>query len=225
MAYISYAALVFLILFGIYISQKSNSSPSHDSLPIVGVPPHIFGRLVAAIRYILHADEFFKEGYRNYPSGFRIPNLFSSLVVLPTSLTKEVKNAVAIDMSMLAAVDTEFAFSEALYSSLLDVQPIHIPILRGTLTQRLGDLLCEIEEEAGLAFEEEWGPDIRGGEWAEIDAFEKGKMITSRSNYRVLMGLPLCRSYNSMSLILLFCGLVASGFHLRYPKLTYIGTL
>ena len=219
MAYISYAAAVFPILFGIYLLfQKSPSSPSHDALPIVGLPPHIFGRLVAAIRYLLHADDLFKEGYRNYPSGFRIPVLFSpDIVVLPTSLTKEVKDAAETDLSAISASNAEFGFDKSLYSPLIDIQPLHIPILRGTLTQRLGDLLCEIEDEAGSAFEEEWGPDILGGEWTEIDAYKMGIKNASRSSHRILVGLPLCKSYVSRSLILLFCGLAASDFHLSYP--------
>ena len=202
MAYISYAAAVFPILFGIYVLfQKSPSSPSHDALPIVGLPPHIFGRLVAAIRYLLHADDLFKEGYRKYPSGFRVPVLFSpDIVVLPASLTKEVKDAAETDLSAVSALDTEFGFDKALYSPLINSRPFHIPILRGILTQRLGDLLYEIEEEVGLAFEEEWGPAIRG-EWTEIDAYTMGMKITSRSSQRILMGLPLCKSYVSRSLI------------------------
>ena len=207
MTYISYAAAVFSILWGIYfLFQKPSRSPSLDALPIVGVPSHIFGRLFASFRFILHADDFFKEGYRKHPSGFRVPELLSRyLVVLPTSLTNEIKDAAETDLSMLGALDIDIVLSTTLYSALVNTQPFHVPILRGTLTQRLGDLLGELEEEANLAFEEDWGPDIPGGGWAEITAHTMAMKITSRSNHRVIVGLPLCKSYTSKFLILLFC--------------------
>ena len=207
MAYISYAAVVFPILFGIYLLfRKSPSSPSHDALPIIGVPPHIFGRIVAATRFMLHADDFFKEGYRRYPSGFRVPELFTRyLVVLPASLTMELKGAAEQDLSMAGALEIDLAVSKFMYTKLPMTQPFHVPMLRGTLMRKLGDLLDGLEEEVSLAFEEEWGLDIRGREWTEINAFQMAKKVTSRSNHRILLGLPLCKC-DPRPLILSFRG-------------------
>jgi hypothetical protein len=186
MAYISTVAAVFPILIGIYfLFQKPRSSPSHDALPIVSV-----GRLRA------HADEFFKEGYRKYPSDFHVPEPFSHyLVVLPKGLTSELKGVPETELSQKKALEVDFVISKTLYTALTSTNLMHAQVLRGTLTPKLGDLLGELEEEAGLAFEEEWGCELRDGEWAEINAFEMGLKISSRSNHRVVMGLPLCMSY------------------------------
>lgn len=204
MAYISYAAVAFSILIGIFfLFQKPPPSPSHDALPIIGVQPHIFGRLVATIRYILHADEFFKEGYREHVTGFRVPELFSRyLVVLPASLTTELKSAAETDLSQAGALEVEVAISKLLYTTVVLAQPLHVPILRQTVIRGLGGLLGGLEEETSLAFEEEWGPHIRGSEWTEINALKMGKKVTSRSSHRIVLGLPLCRSN---PLILSFC--------------------
>lgn len=195
MPYISYAAVAFSVLIGIYfLFQKPPSSPSYDALPIIGVQPHIFGRLVAVIRCILHADDFFKQGYREYPSGFRVPEILSRyLVVLPANLTEELKSAAEIDLSQVGALEVDISVSKLLYTTVVMAQPFHTSILRGTATHRLSDLLGGLEEETGLAFEEECGPDIRGLEWTRIDAFEMGNKITSRGNRRIVLGLPLCK--------------------------------
>ena len=219
MTSISYAAVVFSILFGIYFFfQKPPSSPSYDALPIVGLQPHVFGRLAAAIRYILHAEDFFKEGYHKYPAGFRLPELFSRyLVVLPASLVEELKGATDTDLSQPEALELEVAVSKVLYSASIVAKPFHVAILRGALARRLGDLLGGLEEETSLAFEEEWGPDIRGGEWTEINAFNMAENITARSGHRIVMGLPLCKSDISSSSIPSLCVLAASAFYLGHP--------
>ena len=195
MAYISYTAMAFSVLIGIYfLFQKSPLSPSHDALPIIGLQPHIFGRLAAVIRCILHADDFFKQGYREYPSGFRVPELLSRyLVVLPANLTEGLKSAAKTDLSQAGALKVEVSISKLLYTTVVMAQPFHLSILRGTATHSLSDLLGELEEETSLAFEEEWGPDFRDLEWTKIDSLEMGKEITSRGNHRIVLELPLCK--------------------------------
>ena len=204
------------ILALLYICKIILSFYTHDfnpsRLPLVGVPPGFLGRLRAIPDTFSRPDKMLEAGINLYqagkqPSAFLAPwQLNKYIHILPASLVPELKAAPENVLSLIGAFEEEmgsFTFGD----EAIGTHPYHIKLVRQKLTTTFDSFVASMEEEADLAFKEDWedkwaqrlqvqkseaegGADTGG--WVEVKIFEEAMNIVSRVTNRAFVGPPIC---------------------------------
>lgn len=199
---IAVVLIISCIVRTVFAFCKSGYNPS--KVPVVGLPPGIFGRLRAVPQVFGRGHQIILDGFTRYgrgknPTAFLAPwNLTNYIYILPPQLISEHKSIPEHILSLVTAFQDENG-TQAMGVKILHTgtNNYQIALIRQKLTGSLGRLLEPVREELELAFKEEWeqmwvGKEQEGG-WVDVPVFPAAMDIVVRTSNRAFSGELLCR--------------------------------
>jgi len=183
--------------------------PNPSKLPVVGIPPGLFGRIRAIPASFRQYNKIIADGYLRYhkqknPTAFVAPWVLSQYIhIIPQQLISEHKSAPEHVLSQIMAFQENLG-ELAIGGREIFTHTYHIPIIRQKLTASLARLLDPIVDELEMSFKEEWEQpwmqkkDAEG--WVEMPIFEETMKIVSRTSNRVFGGAVICMKGNYVRL-------------------------
>ncbi|KAF8428991.1 cytochrome P450 [Tirmania nivea] len=203
--------------------------PNPSKLPVVGIPPGLFGRIRAIPACLTQYNSIIADGYLRYhkqknPTAFVAPWVLSNYIhIIPPHLIPEHKSAPENVLSQVAAFQGENG-NQAIGGREIFTHMYHVPIIRQKLTASLAKMLDPMVEELEMSFKEEWEQpwmqtkDAEG--WVEMRIFEETMKIVSRTSNRVFGGVVICRDKAFLKNAIDFAvGVVMAGYGVQLaPK-------
>lgn len=171
-------------------------------VPVVGLPPGLFGRLRAVPQVFGHMNQITIEGFSRYcrgenPTVFLAPwNLTDYIYILPPQLVSEHKSIPEHILSFRTALTEEYS-TQAMGKLHDPTNPSRTAFLRRKLTGSWGKWLEPVREELKLAFKEQWeqrwvGKEQEGG-WIDVPVIPAAMEVVARTSNRAFSGMLLCR--------------------------------
>lgn len=80
------------------------------------------------------------------------------------------------------------------YTTLGTDHPIGIQAIRTDLTNNIGVILPQLQEESAFALEREFAPAIKTAMWQQLTIYDKLLQLSALVNGRMFVGLPLSRN-------------------------------
>ncbi|KAL9047291.1 MAG: hypothetical protein Q9214_000091, partial [Letrouitia sp. 1 TL-2023] len=178
-------------LWCLYFLTKQWINQGYHGVPLVGKGTFPISSIWGArIQYIAQGFKMIKEGHRMYPdTTFQIPTVNQDLLVLPTRYVNELKSLPETTMSSSHAVADYFLGS---YTTM----GIHLfghivwDVIRGHLTQNLGNHVRPLVDESTFGFDQEL-PACE--DWTPINVHPTLLRIVGRASARIFVGPLLCR--------------------------------
>ncbi|KAI1822227.1 cytochrome P450 [Xylaria intraflava] len=146
--------------------------------------------------------ELLDEGYTKYSKNGRtyvLPYFINGpQVILPPSqipwLLKQPDNVLSQEYVNRQFLQADYAFFHA---NMVE-DPVHPEIIRHQLTKKVDSFTDDVVDEACASLEDHWGTDTEA--WREVNVYDTMLHVVSRLSIRVLMGIPLCRDENFLSI-------------------------
>lgn len=120
-----------------------------------------------------------------------LPGIFGSQIVLPPSM---VPWLISQPEHILSAKFAQIDAIEGTHTMLqpeVVLQPVHEPIIRRDLKNRLNDLIPDMADEIATAVDEIWGKEKHSFRRVNLD--HTVREIVTRVSNRAFVGLPLCK--------------------------------
>jgi hypothetical protein len=170
-----------------------------------------FDRLTDKFRMVLQSEKAVFKGYKmvhslcfrwsnlQFPKGFfQIKTFSDKYVVVDRESLKELFSASEDTLSFTDPVSESLQLRYTFQESIA-VNHYHVIVTRTELSRHIPELMPDIVDELGAAFEDEIS--VTNGtsllhnltiEWMPICSFQKTVNIVARISNRVFVGLPLC---------------------------------
>jgi len=161
---------------------------------LVGEPKGLFSKIRSSLAALTKMRSFVHEGYDEYSKKnqtFALPRFGTApTVLLPLSkiqtMIHQPETTVSQKLVLHDFVQTVTGDHD------LQVNPIHIDLIRNQLTRKLPMITNEVYEELVLAFKDYWP--VSKGEWTTFKAVDTCTKIVSRAANRAFCGAELCRN-------------------------------
>jgi len=168
-------------------------------VPTVGPSIPILAYL-SGLRYTKYARETLLAGYAKYAyttGVFKVAMADQWLVIVagPKQL-EELKKFGDDEVSLYGGIDELIAARHILGASVV-ANPYHLPLIQAKLTRNLSDFHGIMKDEMWTAFGDYIGAPK---EWKSVPALKTILWVVSRTANRVIVGLPLCRNQEFLSI-------------------------
>ncbi|KAF8343222.1 cytochrome P450 [Amanita rubescens] len=169
-----------------------------SAIPTIG-PSGFLTSYIGALQFVKQGKDMIQEGYDKYRgSVFKVPMLTQwAIVVTNQQLIDDIRRASDDQLSLKDAA-AEFFHTDILLDREMHDDSFHSDVVQNQLTRNIAARFSDVQDEITVAFSQIIP--TKGNEWTTVNARNAVLSIVCRSVNRMLVGLPLCRNPDYISL-------------------------
>ncbi|KAJ7455812.1 cytochrome P450, partial [Mycena latifolia] len=168
-----------------------------STIPAIGgCDKNIISSYMTALHFLNDPLDVIHRGYCQYRDAvFRVPTLGGwDYIANGLQYTNDIAAAPEHILSL------HEAFAEASKRPYIMTNPIHITVIRGSVTRNLGQGFAQMRDEIEEAFNDI--PSLEGEGWKEFDVSPNVKQVVVRAFTSFFIGIPLCENQEYVDFII-----------------------
>ncbi|CAG7854381.1 Ent-kaurene oxidase; AltName: Full=Cytochrome P450 503A1; AltName: Full=Cytochrome P450-4 [Serendipita indica DSM 11827] len=157
-----------------------------------------FSSILSTMRMSIRGPADWLEYYEKYPMAW-IPHGDRWHLVVREEFAEEINRAPDSVLSTDSAMEEAIQLTHTLGTEIIE-NDYQLSVIRNYMTRHLHTIFPDVHDEIKYTFEND--PILNSDEWKELPAFDWILQVVAKASNRVLVGVPLCRNPDWLSISL-----------------------